>query len=138
MTIHEALKNFLSSRLPAVTGGVFEVSVPFDSRDQTFRMTTPVMTFELVNYAEKPIGGGVFYTILDFNILAGNGAAIDGIISDVTALFEDSIYIDAFEIALSVSEVKDVFDASIQCRRIWMELKGVIIEDMGSHESISL
>lgn len=138
MTIHETLKNYLGSQLPAVTGGVFEVSVPFDSRDQVFRMTTPVLTFELVNYAEKPIGGGVYYTTLDLNILAGNGAAIDGIISDVSALFENSVTIDAFEIALSVSEVKDVFDATIQCRRVWMELKGVIIEDVGSHEGVSL
>ena len=126
MTIREEISDALRAAFPVFTGGVNEVSLPFEGWDSTFRFSTPTLVYSFDNLTETPPASGVWRAEVTAHILCAPLPLLDALCGEVSAFFSDTL-LPHFSVTLATGTRRDVFDPELGCSRVEINFRGVIV-----------
>ena len=125
MTLHEMIKQTLTTACPTAKGGIFEVFMPFDSRNSTYRLTTPAVIFRFDRLKDQKFG--LFQLELRVDIF-GKISEVEAVGKEIQDAFAAEVKTGGWSVSLSSGELMETWDTDLKMNWGTMTLKGVAIE----------
>ena len=129
MTQYEAFEAILRGVFPGVP--VFQANMPLLKMDELARAEVKTATWLFYQDVERVTTSGpsgVHDVIIEVNLF-GPLAEIDGMATALnSALLSDDVAAPPFLFTLVLKDKKDIWEAGIKAKRLWMQYKGLMIK----------
>ena len=129
MTQYDAFEAILKEALPGVP--VFQANMPFQKMDELARAALKTVTYQFFQDVERVTTSGpsgVHDVIIEVNLF-GPLAEIDGMATALnSALLSDDVAAPPFLFTLVLKDKKDIWEAGIKAKRLWLQYKGLMIK----------
>lgn len=130
-TQYEAFEAILKEIFPGVP--VFQANMPLLKMDELARAEVKTVTYLFYqDTARVTTSGpsGVHDVIIEVNLFGPLDAIDEMAKSLTTVLLSDDVEMDPFVFTLVLKDKKDIWEAGIKAKRLWMQFSGLmIVED---------
>lgn len=130
ITQYEAFEKVIKTAIPDTL--VFQANMPLIKMDELARSTVKIVTYLFYQDTERVTSSGasgVHDVIIEINLF-GPLEEIDRMAKSLnTLLLNDNVSIDTWTFVLSVKDKKDVWEPNIKSKRLWIQYKGIMIEE---------
>lgn len=127
---YEAFEAVLKTALPGVP--LWQANMPFLKMDELARAETKTATYLFFKDAERVNSdgpSGVHDVTIEVNLF-GPLSALEEMSTAVTALFlKGEPEAEPYRFTLVVQDKKDIWEPNIKAKRVWIQLKGLMIKE---------
>ena len=125
---YEAFEAILKSIFPDIP--VFQANMPLLKMDELARAEVKTVTYLFYQDVERVTTSGpsgVHDVVIEVNLF-GPLDTIDGMAESLNlVLLSDDVEMSSFTFSLVLKDKKDVWEAGIKAKRLWLQYKGLMI-----------
>lgn len=129
-TQYEAFEAILKGVFPGIP--VFQANMPLLKMDELARAEVKTATYLFYQDTERVTTSGpsgVHNVIIEVNLF-GPLSEIDRMAEELnTVLLSDDVEMEPFVFTLVLQDKKDIWEAGIKAKRLWMQYKGLMIAE---------
>lgn len=127
---YEAFETILKAMLPGTL--VYQANMPFVKMDEMARAEAKAVTYLFYQDIERITtsgASGVHDVLIEVNLF-GRLEEIDQMAATLNdLLLNDDVTAERWTFALSVKDKKDIWEPNIKSKRLWIQYKGIMIEE---------